>query len=283
MEPSFAEDAPAAPAAPPLDSLSTMERLAFRIVSWINRGGGGALGRFWQRRVLPPLFWFIIGRRLEVHGLDRLRSIPPGASILLVANHRSFFDLFALSLILDRTEGFRRNVSFPVRANFFYENPLGLVICLLLSGGTMFPPFFRSPSKRAFNAHSLGILLDKLRGPGSMVGFHPEGTRNKSGDPYALLPAQPGAGELALKARPVVVPAFINGLTNSVLAEVRASFRGGARARITAVFGAPVELPAAVGETRLTHHKRFADVLLEHIRALGEEERALRTGPGAAA
>ena len=257
-----------------MSTLTPMERFAFRVVSWANRGGGAALSRFWQRRVLVPAFRLFVSRRLDVHGLDRLSGIPEDASILLVANHRSFFDLFILGWILTSNPGLRRNVSFPVRANFFYENPLGLLICLLLSGGSMFPPFFRAASKRAFNARSLDILIDKLRAKGSLVGFHPEGTRNKGPDPYDLLPAQPGAGELALKARPYVVPAFINGLSNSVVAELRANARGAPR--VIAVFGAPVEVPAHVGETRLSLHKRFADTLLERIRALGAEERSLR-------
>ncbi len=70
------------------------------------------------------------------------------------------------------------------------------------------------------------------------------------------------------------MPAFINGLSNSVLAELRADLSSANR--ITAVFGSPVELPQATGETRLSQHKRFADLLLEKIRALGEEERRLR-------
>jgi 1-acyl-sn-glycerol-3-phosphate acyltransferase len=258
----------------PAAALTPMERFAFRAVSWANRGGGSALGLFWQRRVLTPAFRLFISRRLDVHGLDRLRDIPEDASILLVANHRSFFDLFVLGLILTTGPGPRRNVSFPVRANFFYENPLGLLICLLLSGGSMFPPFFRAASKRAFNAQSLEILVDKLRAKGGLIGFHPEGTRNKGADPYDLLPAQPGAGELALKARPTVVPAFINGLSNSMIAELLGNFRGAPR--VVAIFGAPIELPATSGETRLSQHKRLADAFLERIRALGAEERSLR-------
>jgi len=163
-----------------------------------------------------------------------------------------------------------------VRSNFFYESVLGLVIGATFTGGSMFPPFFRSTEKKAMNRVSLAILIEKLRTPGQMVGFHPEGTRNKTDDPYKLLPAQPGAGELALKARPVVVPAFILGMSNSLWAEVKANFR---RDEFPdPVFGSPVELPPEIGETRLAHHKRFADQINERIAALGAEERALRSG-----
>src|SRR5256885_15731223 len=144
-------------------------------------------------------------------------------------------------------------------SNFFYETPLGLLMSALLTGGSMFPPFFRSAEKKAMNRYSLDLLLEKLRTPGEMVGFHPEGTRNKTGDPYTLLPAQPGAGELALKARPVVVPAFILGMTNSFGAELKASWRR--KPAVIAVFGDPVQLPERAGETRLAHHKRVAAVL----------------------
>jgi 1-acyl-sn-glycerol-3-phosphate acyltransferase len=168
-----------------------------------------------------------------------------------------------------------RRVSFPVRSNFFYETPLGLLMCVLGTGCSMFPPFFRSAEKKAMNRVSLEILLEKLRTPGQLVGFHPEGTRNKTSDPYTLLPAQPGAGELALKARPVVVPAFILGMTNSFGTELKASLRR--RSKVIAVFGDPVPLPEDAGVTRLSHHKRFADAINERITALGAEERAIRS------
>jgi 1-acyl-sn-glycerol-3-phosphate acyltransferase len=254
-----------------LAQLSRFERFSFRAMRWLNRS---KVGRVWQA-VLTPLVGALVRRRVEIHGLDRIEDIPADAPILLVANHRTFFDLFILGWVLITHPRLRRAVNFPVRANFFYENPLGLLLCMAMTGGSMFPPFFRSAEKKAMNRHSLDILLDRLRTPGEMVGFHPEGTRNKTDDPYRLLPAQPGAGELALKARPQVIPAFILGMTNSFWTEVKAGVRG--EPRVRAVFGAPVEVPRIEGETRLSHHKRFADVLAERIAALGAEERALRT------
>ena len=44
------------------------------------------------------------------------------------------------------------------------------------------------------------------------------------------------------------------------------------------LFGAPIDVPAVEGETRLSHHKRFADAIAERIKELGAEERAIRTG-----
>ena len=260
-------------AEPAFSTLSFWERLAFRVMRFLNQGGGSGPAWIWQRGVITPLVGLLVNRRIEVHGLERLDGIPPGAPILLVANHRTFFDLFILGWFLIRHPRLTRRVNFPVRSNFFYERPQGLFLSAVFTGGSMFPPFFRSAEKKGMNRLSMSILLEKLRTPGQMVGFHPEGTRNKTDDPYALLPAQPGAGELALKARPVVVPAFILGLTNSPWAELKANLR---RERpVIAVFGEPVQLPEP-RDTRLSHHKKFADLLNERIAALGAEERALR-------
>ena len=264
----------AAAAEPPLEVLTSFERVAFRVMRWANMGAGARLGLVWQRYVLDKIFLVLIFRRLVVRGLERLDRIPPDAPILLVANHRTFFDLFILGWILVRTWRRRWHPSFPVRANFFYENPVGLLICLLLSGGSMFPPFFRKPRSKAFNRYSLGIVLDKLRGRNNLIGFHPEGTRNKGPDPYQLLPAQPGAGEVALKARPVVVPAFITGLSNKLVGEFIANLRR--HNPIVAVFGEPVDLSLFPTETRLVHHKRCSDLFCARIYALMDEEKQVR-------
>src|SRR5215831_18639565 len=104
----------------------------------------------WQRYVLIPFVGLFFERRLILRGLDRVPA-DPGARILLVANHRTFFDLFALGYILWRHKGLSQKLSFPVRATFFYENPLGLFLCLFFSGGTMHPPFFREASKKGEN------------------------------------------------------------------------------------------------------------------------------------
>src|SRR5438874_2596241 len=119
----------------PFDVLSRFERFAFRFMRWLNRSWIGAI---WQRFFITPLVGFFIARRLQVSGLERLAGIPPGASILMVANHRTFFDQFVLAWILISRSRLQRRVSFPVRGNFFYEHPLGLIVCTTMSGGSMF-------------------------------------------------------------------------------------------------------------------------------------------------
>ena len=246
--------------------LSGFEKFAVRLMERANVARPTA---FWQRQVLLRFVGAVLRRRTTVHGLERLPK-DPRERILLVANHRTFFDLFALGWILWDVAGFPQSVSFPVRANFFYENPLGLAICLVMSGGSMYPPFFRDAAKKGANKQMLQHLIDHLREPGRLVGFHPEGTRSTGEDPYQLLPAKPGVGELALKARPTVVPAFINGLSNSFATELVST------TPIIAVFGEPIPLPEVEGQPRLSHYKRCADLFNERISRLGDEEKALR-------
>jgi 1-acyl-sn-glycerol-3-phosphate acyltransferase len=260
----------------PFDALNWFERFAFRTMRFFNSGLAAPLAYLWQRYALIPFVGLFFTRRLDVRGLERVTALPKDARILLLANHRTFFDLFALGYVLWKRGGLTQRLNFPVRGNFFYEHPLGLFLCVAMSGGTMFPPFFRPVEKKAFNKVSLGILIEKLRTPGQLIGFHPEGTRSKTDDPYTLLPAQPGAGELALKARPYVVPAFITGVSNSIWRELRAGLRG--KGKVVAVFGDPVELPEIEGDTRLSHHKKLADQFNQSILALAEEEKAVRRG-----
>jgi 1-acyl-sn-glycerol-3-phosphate acyltransferase len=139
----------------PFHVLRPFERFAFRAMRFVNEGAGAGLGRFWQRFFITPMVGIFVSRRIVVRGLERLAAIPDGAPILLVANHRTFFDLFILGWALIRYGGLRSRFSFPVRANFFYENPVGLLICLVMSGGTMFPPFFRAAEKKAFITRSV--------------------------------------------------------------------------------------------------------------------------------
>jgi 1-acyl-sn-glycerol-3-phosphate acyltransferase len=246
--------------------LSSFEQFAVRVM---RRANEAPITAFWQRHVLIPFVGCVLGRRTVAYGLER---VPKGSTerILLVANHRTFFDLFALGWLLLTRGGLRQSVSFPVRANFFYENPFGLAICLFMSGGSMFPPFFRDAEKKSVNKDMLAELIAQLQKPSQMVGFHPEGTRSTSDDPYQLLPAKPGVGELALKARPLVVPAFISGMGNSFWGELRS------KRKIIAVFGDPVELPETEGELRLSHYKRCADLFNQRISALGAEEKSIR-------
>ena len=229
----------------------------------------------WLRTV--TVGWMTAGSRQMLHpvGLERLRGLRRDDGILLVSNHRTFSDLYMLLVVLHRFTELRQPALCPVRADFFYQRPLGVAVNLLVGAGRMFPPFFREPSKQPFNRWALGRLSEVLRQGEVVVGFHPEGRRNRNADPYEPLPAQPGVGKLIMETWPIIVPAFINGLTNNIASDIWDNVRG--RRRVVAVFGEPVDLAPFRGlGDRLSSHKRIADAVLARIYGLADEERAYR-------
>src|ERR1700730_18798706 len=110
---------------------------------YLNQGGGSGPAWIWQRGVIPALVGLLVARRMQVHGPERLDLVPPGAPRLLVATHRTFFDLFILGWFLIRHPRLTRRVNFPVRSNFFYERPLGLFLSAVFTRGSMVPPLLR--------------------------------------------------------------------------------------------------------------------------------------------
>jgi 1-acyl-sn-glycerol-3-phosphate acyltransferase len=259
---------------PPLELLDPFARLTFRAMDLLYRRAM-PITELWLRTVSASWMTFGSFRMMHPVGLERLAGLRFEDGILLVSNHRSFFDLYMLFTLLHRFTPLRQPVLCPVRSDFFYERAAGILVNLFVGGGRMFPPFFREPSKQDFNKWALGKVVEHLKHGTTLVGFHPEGTRNKNEDPYTPLPAQPGVGKLIMESWPIVVPAFINGLSNDIAGDIIGNFRG--TKKVVAVFGEPMDLTRFRGQSnRLATHKRIADALLERIYALGEEERQYR-------
>jgi 1-acyl-sn-glycerol-3-phosphate acyltransferase len=259
---------------PPIELLDPFERVTFQAMDVLHRRALPYTER-WLRTVGAA--WMTLGsyKMMVPLGIERLAGLKFTDGILLVSNHRSFFDLYMLTLLLHRHTVLRQPVLCPVRADFFYQRWPGVLVNLLIGGGRMFPPFFRESSKADFNKWSLERVVEELHKGTVMVGFHPEGTRNKNDSPYEPLPAQPGVGKLVMDAWPIIVPAFINGLSNDIVADIAGNFRG--TKRVVAVFGEPIDLaPFQKMGNRLASHKRIADALLKRIYELGEEERVWR-------
>jgi 1-acyl-sn-glycerol-3-phosphate acyltransferase len=256
-----------------------VERLSNRIWGTVNGTAAGkamqdvylrGVGYVWMRR--------LIGRRTLVIGADRFVALAPDRGVMLVANHRSYFDFYGVAVaMLGMPTPWLRRMYFPVRGGFFYTHPLGFLLNLAAGLGVMYPPFFRERDRHARNRAGLDFLVSRLLGePGSVVGIHPEGGRNRDADPLALQPLSPGAGELALKADPIVVPVFINGMPTS-LREVL-SGRSDRRAPLIVAFGEPLDMSdlAQAGSSARGYKaavERFGDAVL----ALGRQEAALRT------
>jgi 1-acyl-sn-glycerol-3-phosphate acyltransferase len=264
-----------------LAALSPFERLCFRLVRRMNQG---TWKRFWtwcQKIFGAGWIHLATYNLMQVYGLENVHRASRERPILLVANHRSFFDMYTVSTVLFRQTTWRKQLFFPVRGRFFYQSPLGLFVNLVMGWWSMYPPFFASgenpiPEKRAFDRFSFRVLTELARnGPGNVIGFHPEGTRNKGGDPYSYLPAQPGVGKLIKDAAPQVIPVFIAGLGNDLPKQVLGNWRGGDKIRIH--FGSLLDLSEHLSKPdRVRTYKEISEFVMRKIAELGEQDRALQ-------
>jgi 1-acyl-sn-glycerol-3-phosphate acyltransferase len=211
----------------------------------------------------------------HVNGLERLPKFDAKKSYLVVSNHRSFFDLYVITGYLVN-RGMPHRLVFPVRSGFFYDRRLGLVVNGVMSFFAMYPPVFRERSRAALNLASLDETVLLLRRGGTFVGLHPEGMRNKSDDPYALLPAQGGVGRVIQAGGVEVLPVFVNGLGNDLPRQVAGNFTKKGTP-IIVNFGAPIDFEGMLDRPPSPRlHRRISEHALEHIRLLGEEEKAIR-------
>jgi len=211
----------------------------------------------------------------HVHGLDRLPQFERGQSYILIANHRSFFDLYVVFGDLVH-RGLKHRIVFPVRSKFFYDNLLGLLVNGLMSFFAMYPPLFRERKKALMNPLALEELAYLLRRGDMFAGIHPEGTRKKDDDPYTFLPAQRGVGKVIQDSRVPVIPVFINGLVNDLRKQVVSNFdRTGQE--IFVVFGAPVDFGDLLEQGKSPKvHQAISDRVMQAVSELGQEERRLR-------
>jgi len=274
--------APSEPARPDLlaagrDRLGFSERKIIAFVrATFEPGRLDRLLRFLQHRIGSTWIHYFTKNLRFVFGLERLPRLERRQSYLLVANHRSFFDLYVVFGHLVRLR-LKHRILFPVRAEFFYTSPLGLFVNGVMSFFAMYPPIFRERRKLILNPTALDELAWLLRQGGYFCGIHPEGTRKKDDDPYTFLPAQRGVGRVIHQAGVPVIPVFINGLLpNDLPRQVASNFDGSGR-KIVVVFGAPIDFTALLAEPGTPKvHQAIADRTLEEIGRLGAEERLHR-------
>jgi len=256
--------------------LNSKERIGFKLADRMNRGAWKSFWTFCQRHIGSLWIYLATYNLMNVYGLENVERTDVEKPLLLVANHRSFFDMYTVSSVLFRQTKRPMKLFFPVRAKFFYDSPLGWFVNLAMGWFSMFPPFFREDreeKKREFDKFSMRRLVDICsHGTAHVVGFHPEGRRNLSDDAYNFLPAQTGVGKIVMASRPQVVPVFIAGLGNDLPKQILRNWCGGEKIRIH--FGEPVDL-SAFYEKRdsLRTHKEIADFLMQKIGELAVTDR----------
>ena len=271
---------PVEPTPEELAVLRPMERFAFRVSRRMNEGRWKEFWTFCQRTVGMGWIRVCTYNLMRVHGLEHFDAVSHDRPILLAANHRSFFDMYVVSAELFRRTSWPKKLFFPVRGRFFYESPLGMLVNMLMGWWSMYPPFFAAgsnpiPEKREFDKYSFRALAALCReGRANLVGFHPEGTRNKDADPYTLLPPKPGIGRLIKEADPQVVPVFVTGLSNDLPRQILGNWTGGPPIRVH--FGPALDL-SHFRDRRdgIRTYKEIGEFVMSKIAELAEQDRAL--------
>jgi 1-acyl-sn-glycerol-3-phosphate acyltransferase len=274
--PAPTSDTPLVPAASEIEALNRTERAGFWFAHRMNLG---LWKRFWtlcQRHIGSLWIYLATYNLMNVFGIENFEKTDVNRPVLLVANHRSFFDMYTVSSVLFRRTRRPMLLFFPVRAKFFYDRLLGWFVNFIMGWFSMYPPFFREEreaTKREFDKYSVRRLVQLASvGHAHVIGFHPEGQRNLNDDPYAFLPAQPGVGKVIYAAKPQVVPVFVAGLGNDLPKQILGNWLGGEQVRIW--FGKPIDLSEFYERgDRVRTHKEIADHLMQKIGELGERDR----------
>lgn len=264
------------PTAEEIGVLAPLEKAGFRLVRTMNFGVWKRFWTFCQRHIGSLWIYVATYNLMNIFGIENVENSDPVRPLILVANHRSFFDMYTVSSVIFRRTKRPIKLFFPVRAKFFYTNPVGWFVNLVMGWWSMYPPFFREEGegeKRKFDKFSVRELTRiSKEGYGHIIGFHPEGKRNFSDDPYNFLPAQPGIGKVILNAEPQVIPVFIAGLGNDLPKQVFGNWTGGEKVRIW--FGEQIDLSKFHGKRdALRTHKEISDFLMTKIAELGERDK----------
>lgn len=256
--------------------LNTTEKFGFWLTHRMNLGVWKRFWTFCQRHIGSLWIKIATYNLMITFGIDNVENSDAERPLLLIANHRSFFDMYVVSSVIFRQTTRPVKLFFPVRGKFFYSNPVGWFVNLVMGWWSMYPPFFRESKeakKREFDKYSLRRLIQICaEGEAHMIGFHPEGKRNLNENPYDFLPAQPGVGKIIMESKPQVIPVFIAGLGNDLPKQITGNWTGGEKVRIW--FGEEIDLSEFYEQRNsLRTHKKIADFLMGKISELGEKDR----------
>ena len=213
---------------------------AFRIISktWMN------------------IFFFLVGCRLKIKGIENFEK---GKTYIVISNHNSLMDV-------PITTPFIPGANKTIAKIEMSKIPL---FGLIYKRGSVLVDRKDKDSRRD-SFRKMREVLDM----GIHMCIYPEGTRNKSDDPYSFLRAQPGVGKLIMDARPQVIPVFIAGLCNDLPKQIARNWNREEVIRI--YFGEQLELSGHLGKPdRLRTHKEIADFVMEKIAELAEQDRAV--------
>ncbi len=251
-----------------LASLTRVERMHVNLVlSTVRSQAADRAVKRVQCAGISPTLERLFGPGRTLLGVENLPVFDVRESYVCVANHRTFFDLYAVASYLQTRAKMRQRIWFPVRAPFFYDNPAGMLVNAAASAFAMYPPVFRDRRRAHLNDAVLDETIRLLRAGGSFIGLHPEGQRNKSADSLDLLPARWGVGRVLAESQAWVIPTWIDGLASGAEEQLRRRVRGASG--LTMVFGEPYKAQVlGAGASRAEYTEVSAEALAR-VRALG--------------
>src|SRR5688500_13345322 len=85
-----------------LSVLGPIEKLGFYLVRAMNRGGWKKFWTFFQRHIGSLWIYLATYNLMNVRGIENVEMTDPCRPLILVANHRSFFDMYTVSSVLFR-------------------------------------------------------------------------------------------------------------------------------------------------------------------------------------
>ena len=99
--------------------LNTSEQLGFRLTHRMNLGVWKRFWTFCQRHIGSLWIKICTYNLMNVFGIENVENSDASRPLLLVANHRSFFDMYVVSSVIFRQTTRPVNLFFPVRGKFF--------------------------------------------------------------------------------------------------------------------------------------------------------------------
>ena len=149
--------------------------------------------------VVRPLMMVVLGTNVR-----RGELLPEQGPAIIVANHNSHLDVFALMNVLGLKR--LRHVRPVAAADYFLTRPLRAWFATRIVG---IIPIDRTKSRREDGKHPLEPISDVIR-EGGIVLLFPEGTR---GEPEQMAAFQTGVAHLARRHPDVpITPVFMHGL-----------------------------------------------------------------------
>src|SRR5258708_7726925 len=126
-----------------IDVLGSIEKAGFWLTHRMNLGAWKRVMTFCQRHIGSLWIYIATYNLMNVFGIENVENAEVDKPLVLVANHRSFFDMYTVSSVIFRRTKRPVTLFFPVRAKFFYDNPIGWAVNLVMGWFSMYPPFFR--------------------------------------------------------------------------------------------------------------------------------------------